>query len=222
MPRSVVSLVMLDSEDRAENLKREWSDTLSELKPDSCSPLTTLRKKRGRPRKVTNTMATSTVNPTPTIKYSPVTKTVFDLATFDDVRLTKEFVPPTEPKTLEDALAAVQNDQTKLLALIHKGLVAEARDAQYNDMSGFRQIGEDGEPGEVYSGKFADESQGKLINAGILTMAKLYAGGAWDSKNKDEKKALKEKAAEFIRSNPAMLASFMPQVPVAPEQNGQA
>jgi hypothetical protein len=162
-------------------------------------------------------MATSNVNPTPTVekKYSPITKTVFDLKTFQDVKLEKPFVPPAEPKSLEDALAAVGHDNNKLVQLIHKGMLAEARDNQYDDMTGFIIQSDEGE-GQPYSGTFADESQGKLINAGILTMAKLYAGGAWDTKSAEEKKKLKETAAEFIRSNPAMLASFAPTAPAAP------
>lgn len=159
-------------------------------------------------------MATSTVNPTngtaQAPKFAPITRKVFDLATFDDVNLEKDFVPPAAPTDLASALSAVNHDETKLLALIYKGLVSEARDAQYLDLKDFKVIGEDGERGEVYTGKFAEGDVSKLINGAILTMAKLQAGGAWDSKSKEEKKALKEKAADFIRSNPAMLSSFMP------------
>lgn len=135
-------------------------------------------------------------------------KTVFDLSKFDNILLVKEYTVPGKPDSLEAALNAVGNDQGKLLEVIHAGLVAAAGEEAYNDMSGFRVIGEDGEPGEVYTGKSADESQGKLINGAVLTMAKLQAGGSWESKTPDEKRALKQKAAEFIRSNPAMLSSF--------------
>jgi hypothetical protein len=148
---------------------------------------------------------------TPSTNGTNVAKTqrsVFDVNKFENILLVKEYAEPPKPASLEEALSAVGNDQTKLLDILYAGLRAAAREAAYNDLSGFRVIDEDGEPGEVYEGKPADPSVEKLVKGAVLTMAKLQAGGSWESKTADEKRALKVKAAEFIRSNPAMLASF--------------
>ena len=110
---------------------------------------------------------------TPTVATKTVQRTVFDLATFDDVPLVKSVTIPQKPSTLEDALAAVGNDQAKLLNVIHEGLVSEAMEAGRNDLAGFHVVAEDGEPGEEYAGTIATEEQGKQINATVLNFAKM-------------------------------------------------
>jgi hypothetical protein len=135
-----------------------------------------------------------------------VTRTVFDLTAFDDVKLEKTVTLPTKPTTLEEALQAAGNDTAKLLDLIHEGLISEAVEKSREDISGFKVVGEDGQATEAYDGKFADEEKGKKINAAILALAKM--NGFEKSLPKDKKAALKEKATEFLRSNPAMLAGM--------------
>jgi len=135
-----------------------------------------------------------------------VTRTVFDLTAFDDVKLEKTVTLPTKPTTLEEALKAAGNDTAKLLDLIHEGLISESVETARADISGFKVVGEDGEATEAYDGKFADEEKGKKINAAILALAKM--NGFEKSLPKDKKAALKEKATEFLRSNPAMLAGM--------------
>src|SRR4051812_33131412 len=88
-------------------------------------------------------------------------RTVFDLQKFDDVKLVKEFAVPAKPTSLEEALAAVGNDQSRLLEVIHSGLTAAAANDAYNNIDGFKVVGEDGEASEPYTGKFADEEMGK-------------------------------------------------------------
>jgi hypothetical protein len=147
--------------------------------------------------------------PTPATakKFAPITRTVFDLATFDDLKLQKAFIAPVQPASADDALALVGNDKQKLLNLIYDGMVAEARAAQYDDISGFHMLDENGkETAEEYSGKFADTDRGKAINLTILNMAKSFAGAAWDSLSTEEKNKNKKDAADMIRSTPAMLA----------------
>lgn len=133
-------------------------------------------------------------------------RTVFDLQKFDDVKLVKEFAVPAKPTSLEEALAAVGNDQSKLLEVIHSGLTAAAANDAYNNIEGFKVVGEDGEPSEPYTGKYADEDMGKKINAAILSLAKLQ--GYDKSLSPAKKNELKESATNFLRSNPAMLASI--------------
>ena len=137
-----------------------------------------------------------------------VQRTVFDLSTFDDVKLIKTVQAPAKVASVEDALAAVGNSVEDLLAVINKGLVDKARDAAYEDMNGFAVANEDGEPGDQYQGTFADDKKSKLINGAVLNFAKMFAGGSWDSASKEQKRAHKDAAVTMIRSNPAMLQSI--------------
>src|SRR5712671_6338838 len=109
------------------------------------------------------------MTPNGTSNTAVVTTTVFDLTAFDDVKLTKTVTLPSAPTTLEEALAAVGNDKGKLLAVIHEGLIAAAKDHARADMSGWA----DAETEEAYTGTYADEAKGKLINAAILSLAKM-------------------------------------------------
>jgi hypothetical protein len=133
-----------------------------------------------------------------------VQRTVFDLATFDDVTLQKEVTLPTKPTSVEEALAAVGNDASKLLDVIYTGLCDAAAETAKNDISGFRALDEDGKPGDAdYTGTFADESKGKAINLAILNMAK--AAGYDKSLPLETRNKLKADAKDLIKSNPAML-----------------
>lgn len=144
---------------------------------------------------------------TPTTQEtSKVQRQVFDLAAFDSIQLVKTITLPSKPGSLEDALTAVGNDRDKLLNVIHEGLKAEARDAAYEDIEGFLVVGEDGEPGEPYTGKYAAGEKAKLINNAILSLAKI--NGYDKSLSKEKRAELKEKATAFLRDNPAMLASL--------------
>jgi hypothetical protein len=146
---------------------------------------------------------------TPTVETLKIQRTVFDLTAFDDVKLVKTIPAPTPVKSVEDALAACGNDVTALLAVINDGLKEKARDAAYEDISGFMVVDENGETTETpYTGTFADDKKSKLINLGVLGSAKMFAGGAWDSLSKEEKRAKKQMAVDMIRANPAMLASL--------------
>jgi len=143
---------------------------------------------------------------TPTAEKGQETKrvqrTVFDLAAFDDVKLIKDVPVPSRPESLESALATVGTKE-RLLEIIHKGMVSDATSAAWDDISGFKIVGDDGEAGEDYSGKFADEEKGKLINAAVLSLAKM--NGYDKSLTKEKKGELKEKAKKFLRDNPAMI-----------------
>lgn len=137
---------------------------------------------------------------------SKVQRTVFDLLSFDDLKLVKTVTLPGKPTTLEEALAAVGNDSERLLNVIHEGLVAETKAAAYESIEGFCVTNEDGTAGDAYVGKFADEEKGKLINNAILSLAKI--NGYSKDLGAEKKRELKEKATAFLRDNPAMLASL--------------
>jgi hypothetical protein len=174
------------------------------------------KRKRGRPKKETTmTPETNETNPTTANnepKHSPITRKVFDLATFDEVNLTKPFVAPAKPATVNDALALVGNDSEKLLALIYEGLTAEARESQRMDPAGYVVDAEEEKDRVPYSGKFADEEKIKLIQGAVLNTAKMFAGGTWDSlkgeKGLAAKKGFKAQAIAMLRATPAALASL--------------
>lgn len=137
----------------------------------------------------------------------PVTRTVFDLMSFDNVRLTKVMTLPAKPTSVQEALEAVGNDPAKLLDVIYSGLVTDATNREYEDITGFLVIDDEtGKPGEPYTGKFADEEISDKINAAVLALAKIQ--GYDKSLPKEKKTELKETARNFLRSNPAMLASI--------------
>jgi hypothetical protein len=152
---------------------------------------------------------TQTTEPSQGTAGTPITKTVFDLASFSDVLLTKDFTGPAAVTSFTEALMAVGNDNAELLEVINQGLQDRARQLAAADMTGFKQIGEDGEPAsEDYTGKYADGKKIKLINAAVLNLAKMFSGGNWDSCSKEQKRAHRTSATDMLRSNPAMLASI--------------
>lgn len=159
-----------------------------------------------------------TTNMTPTPALKSTSRTVFDLETFDDVKLAKQYAVPAKPSNVQEALAQLGNNEQALLDIIHRGLIAQAGDAAYNTMDGFRVIGDGNfiKPetwGELYTGKYADEDTGAKIDAAILSLAKL--NGYEKSLPKAQKDALKNEAVEFLRSNPKMLANLA-GTPAAP------
>lgn len=147
-------------------------------------------------------------NVTPVTEKLNVQKTVFDLKEFDNVKLVKSVDAPQKPQSLKEASEMLNNDTDKLLNIIYAGLVEDAREKAKDSMDGFKVYDEDKDEKdfEPYAGSFADEEKGKLINAAVLSLAKMQ--GYEKGKSPDEKRALKEKAREFLRSNPAMLASI--------------
>lgn len=139
-------------------------------------------------------------------KTARVQNTVFDLAKFDDVTLYKVVNLPEKPATLKDALAAAGNDESKLLDLIHEGLCAETKENARNNMEGYKVVGDEGDSEEIYNGSYADEEKGKLINAGILAIAKM--NGYTKSLAPEKKAEIKDRAKKFLRENPAMLGGI--------------
>lgn len=145
-------------------------------------------------------MATTQVTPQAT---KVVTKSVFDLAKFDDVKLTRTVTLPSKPASVQEALAAVGNDTTALLNVIYDGLVERAVETARNEAEGWLTVTEDGEAGEVYTGQPVSEEKGKAISLAVLNIAK--AGGYDKSLPAEKKRELKESAMNFMRSNPAMV-----------------
>ena len=146
------------------------------------------------------------MSPNAAIATKTVTRTVFDLASFDDVKLEKQVAVPAKPTTIEEALASAGNDTSKLLDLIHEGLVSEAMEAARADMSGFLiSDPEDAETnGTPYAGQFASDEQKDHINKLVLDFAKMngFAKGI----AKEKKCALKDEARDTLR--PLLMAQL--------------
>ena len=151
-------------------------------------------------------MSTNQVTPKPeTLK---IQRTVFDLTSFDDVKLVKEVPAPVKVASVEEALAAVGNDTSKLLSVINDGLASDLREREYESIQGFKVVDENGDTTETeYTGTFADEKKGKAINLMLLAMAKAFSGGMWDSATKEQKKTWKDAALTAVKATPAILAS---------------
>ena len=133
----------------------------------------------------------------PTVRK--VQKSIFDLDTFESVTLLKE-VPALAPVTsVQDALTYLQNDTTKLLAVINDGLKAEqSREARKSD-EGWYVEDDKGNKSE-FDGTPANE---KKVNGIVLTLAKL--NGFEKGASKDTKRAAKETARETIKNSPPIM-----------------
>ena len=164
--------------------------------------------KRMAPETTTNNETASA------IQSKEVTKTVFDLTLFDDVKLTKTVALPPAPATLEAALATVGNDLSKFLATFHAGLCESTIESAKATIDGFLTVGEDGEPGAPYAGKFAEGDVNAKINALVLAIAQ--ANGYSKSMKPEKKAEIKANARDFIRKNPSMIAGLIPVAAAAP------
>lgn len=179
--------------------------------------LTLAKRRPGRPKK-DKKMATTQTTPTTDglseqnageAAAKGATKTiamsVFDLASFDDVKLEKDVPVPSKPTTLEEALQACGNDSAKLLDVIHEGLISEALESARGDMSGWTMDDENGKP-VPYTGNYADEKKTKAINAAVLNLAKI--NGYDKNIGADAKRAIKDRMKQFLRDNPVILGSI--------------
>lgn len=138
-----------------------------------------------------------------------VTREVFDLDTFDEVKLGKEyeFTPVT---TIEEALAALGNDSAKLLEVLNDGMREEMRSQVRATSDGWRTfaLDNDGEPTEDLNGEFAGTpADMKSVNALVLTLAKTVFGFSKEL-TKEQKRAAKESAKEMVKSNDAIKAGL--------------
>ena len=144
------------------------------------------------------------------IKQSPITKTVFDLVSFDEVTLVKavpDFVPA---ENTSEVLARVGNDSTVMLELLNAGLKERERDSVSTNSDPWHTytLDADGEPtGEIngpFTGTPADMS---AVNALQLTLAKTVFGYN-KGMTKDEKRAAKNSALDMIKANDAIKAGL--------------
>lgn len=139
---------------------------------------------------------------TATPKVLMVRKQVFDIDEFDNMTLVQE-VPAPSITSLQDALAAVGNDESKLIELLKIGFEDKLREETRAKSEGWHTFkknadGEDTiEINGPYTGTAADDSR---VTALVLSMAKNMYANLYAT----DRKAAKDKARELIKNTPAI------------------
>jgi hypothetical protein len=143
-----------------------------------------------------------------------IQKTVFDLGTFKNVTLYKDVEQPKKPADLREAQAMVGGSTEALLNLIYTGLVAKTNEDAQKVIDGFHFCTADYplDPNKrpalegEYKGNYAEGEKKAMINAAVLSMAKMMGYATGNSAEVNEK--YREQAMEIIRANPVMLKSL--------------
>lgn len=134
-------------------------------------------------------------------EVSQIQKTVFDLDSFEEVKLVK--VPPkmAEVASIDEFLARVGNDSAKALKIINDGLEDAYRKEFAEDPNQpWHTFGDEDEVNGEFSGTIAEP---KAVNSLVLTLAKTVFGFSKDM-TKEQKKAAKASAVEMIKGNEAI------------------
>src|SRR5216684_1777192 len=136
------------------------------------------------------------------LKKVQVQKTFFDLDTFAEVTLRKEF-EFTMVATIKEAETRLNNDAERLIKIINDGLISVQRAHENSIPTGWRVLTEDGEMNGEFSGTPADQD---IVNKLVLQLAKTSIGPSmgldWETANKDQKRAIREATQEFIKTTP--------------------
>ena len=153
----------------------------------------------------------NTTMPTTAIKQSPITKTVFDLNTFEEVTLTKnvpDFIPA---ENTTEVLARIGNDSAKMLELLNAGLKAEEREKVETDPSIPFLVPALNDEGEEIEGQLVPftgaPANKEKVNALKLTLAKTVFG-LTKGMTADEKREAKNQALEMIKATPTIKAGL--------------
>jgi hypothetical protein len=132
-----------------------------------------------------------------------VQRSAFDLDSFSEVLLVKEF-EFTPVGSTDEALAKLGNDSKRLLEVINNGLKSEIRNEVAEDPDGWRTFDDEGELNGAFSGTLADM---KAVNNLVLTLAKTVFGYSKDL-DKDQKRAAKDAAMAMIQNTEAIKAGL--------------
>lgn len=133
-----------------------------------------------------------------------VTKEVFDLKSFDYVKLGREFEPSPAITTMAEAMAFLGNDESKLINAIQKmKLEAEIKAAENSPISEFHSF-EDDECTVLNGPADVEIVNQDLVNDLVLNLAKQQFGFAKSAKP-EVKKAAKEAARKYVQSTPDLI-----------------
>lgn len=142
-------------------------------------------------------MATTVNSPTvPAGNKVLVTKEVFDLDQFNEVKIGKEvdYTPLTD---LDQILDKLNNDQERMIKIINSGLVEELKREARSDDNNWHSFDDEGKLNGPYEGTVANP---KKVNVIVLGLAKSVFGFNKDM-NRDQKREAKEQAMAFVKSN---------------------
>jgi hypothetical protein len=141
-----------------------------------------------------------------------VTKTVFDLDSRDDVTVVK-IGTSTPVTTMAEFTARLNNDSAIILQVINDGLAAYDREQLATNSSVGWSV--EDEEGNVtpFTGTLLSEEKSKQLAVNVLSMAKMLFGYAKQmvpdvAANRAAKKLAKERAAEMLLSNPAVIEAL--------------
>lgn len=134
-----------------------------------------------------------------------VEREIFDLGTFDDVRLGKD-ITASIPETTSEALEMLGNDQAALMGLLKDAFLEKARKAAESALVDWRTFADDEqkELNGAYEGQFADA---KAVGSFILNIAKNVYGYSKELAP-EQKKAKKDMAKVMVKNNAEIRAGL--------------
>lgn len=147
-----------------------------------------------------------------------IAKSIFDLETKKEVEVVKigQFAPV---KTMEEFVARLGNDSSKILEVVNDGLKEFERAALINSDSPWLEVTEEGEIGEPFSGTPISTNKLDSFNRTVISMAKMmfgYPDGRLPkTATKEEREAARtkktearDKAIDMVLSNPAAVEAL--------------
>jgi hypothetical protein len=146
------------------------------------------------------------------VKMVRVQRTIFDLASFEEVTLAKE-VAFTPVESTQDALARLDGDAAKFLGIINEGLRAETRRVAAESPSDWHTLTEENEVNGAFDGIVSDI---KKVNALVLTLAKTVFGYSKEMDKLAKAKA-KTAAMDMIKSNDAIKSGLAASAALSPD-----
>lgn len=124
------------------------------------------------------------------------TSKIFDLNTFQTVEVVKQAPAQPPVASMAEALSRTNGDETKLVGLINKAL-EDLQKQELRDSAEPWMVKDDEGALSAFDGSPADE---EAVGALVITMARNLFGLTPQIKG-DERRAIKQKALDFIRAN---------------------
>lgn len=126
-----------------------------------------------------------------------VRRQAFNFDTFQKDKLAKQIPAPVPVESLQDALARFNNDEKALLRVINTGLDESVKADAWSATDGWKVADKNMPTEKVYEGAIVSPG-------GVLTMVRTLAMtifGMTPEMTKEEKKAKRQKALDFIKGN---------------------
>jgi hypothetical protein len=133
-----------------------------------------------------------------------LSKTVFDLNTFEDVKIGIDYTPTPAFTSLEEAMSFFGNDETKVLEALNsiKTETEQREVLATTPLTEFHNFANEEET-ELNGPANVQVADDKTVNDLILSLAKQHYGFSKDA-SREEKQKAKTAAREFIKGNDAL------------------